>query len=211
MEVYPTIKEQIYNILRERILKQELEQGAKLNIDALAREFGVSNSPIREAINGLIKEHLVKHVPNQTPEVVRLNYKDYRQINKIIAMLLIGSFEEFQGLDSREEVIDQMEKILEVQSRELYGKDNYKFACISQSFENTFLFALGNVWIKDIKSTLNDMSLMYVLAVHNKNFDVMKLKLSEHYVILDAIKNNDYDKFCKIVNKHFCDENDIIG
>lgn len=98
-----------------------------------------------------------------------------------------------------------------MQSRELYGKDNYKFACISQSFENTFLFALGNVWIKDIKSTLNDMSLMYVLAVHNKNFDVMKLKLSEHYVILDAIKNNDYDKFCKIVNKHFCDENDIIG
>ena len=211
MEVYPTIKEQIYNILRERILKRELEQGAKLNIDALAREFGVSNSPIREAINGLIKEHLVKHVPNQTPEVVRLNYKDYGQINKIIAMLLIGSFEEFQALKNRDEVIEKMEKILEVQSKELYGNDYYKFACTSQSFEDTMLFSLDNMWSKDIKSTLNDMSLMYVMAVHNKNYDVMKMKLSEHYAILDALKKNEFQKFSQLINRHFCDNDDIIG
>ena len=52
---------------------------------------------------------------------------------------------------------------------------------------------------------------MYVMAVHNKNYDVMKMKLSEHYAILDALKKNEFQKFSQLINRHFCDNDDIIG
>lgn len=54
-----TLSERTYEALKERILDQTLPPGARLNIDALSRELGVSSSPIREALARLEGERLV--------------------------------------------------------------------------------------------------------------------------------------------------------
>jgi DNA-binding GntR family transcriptional regulator len=54
-----TLTEQTYEVLKERILDQDLAPGARLNIDALARDLGVSSSPLREALARLEAERLV--------------------------------------------------------------------------------------------------------------------------------------------------------
>ena len=54
-----TLSEQTYEALKERILDQRLQPGARLNIDALARDLNVSSSPIREALVRLDAEKLV--------------------------------------------------------------------------------------------------------------------------------------------------------
>lgn len=54
-----TLAEQTYETLKERILDKTLPAGAKLNIDALARELNVSSSPVREALARLEGERLV--------------------------------------------------------------------------------------------------------------------------------------------------------
>ena len=53
------LSEQIYELLKERILDQELIPGRRLNIDALARDLGASSSPLREALSRLEAEQLV--------------------------------------------------------------------------------------------------------------------------------------------------------
>lgn len=57
--VRTTLSEQTYEALKERILDQTLEPGARLNIDSLSRELEVSSSPIREALVRLEVERLV--------------------------------------------------------------------------------------------------------------------------------------------------------
>lgn len=57
--VRTTVSEQTYNVIKERILDQALPSGARLNIDALARELSVSSTPIREALARLEREQLV--------------------------------------------------------------------------------------------------------------------------------------------------------
>jgi DNA-binding GntR family transcriptional regulator len=54
-----TLSEQTYEAIKERILDQTLEPGARLNIDSLSRELGVSSSPIRESLARLEAERLV--------------------------------------------------------------------------------------------------------------------------------------------------------
>lgn len=54
-----TLTEQTYEVLKERILDQDLAPGARLNIDALARDLRVSSSPLREALARLEAERLV--------------------------------------------------------------------------------------------------------------------------------------------------------
>ena len=54
-----TVAEQIYEDIKERIIDLTLAPGARLNIDALARELSVSSTPIREALARLEREQLV--------------------------------------------------------------------------------------------------------------------------------------------------------
>lgn len=52
-----------YEALREQILDQTIAPGARINIDQLAAELGVSSSPIREALARLLSERLVTFEP----------------------------------------------------------------------------------------------------------------------------------------------------
>jgi DNA-binding GntR family transcriptional regulator len=55
--------DQVYEVLKERILDQDYTPGEKLNIDALVRELSVSSTPIREALSRLSAEGLVQAAP----------------------------------------------------------------------------------------------------------------------------------------------------
>ena len=54
-----SVKEQTYQIIKEKILNQEYPAGARININKLAEELGISNSPIREALSLLEQQGLV--------------------------------------------------------------------------------------------------------------------------------------------------------
>lgn len=54
---------QAYEALKEQILDQTIAPGARLNIDQLVTELGVSSSPIREALARLLSERLVTFEP----------------------------------------------------------------------------------------------------------------------------------------------------
>jgi GntR family carbon starvation induced transcriptional regulator len=54
-----TLIDTAYGLLRSAILSGRVEPGAKLKIDALQREFALSSSPLREALNRLAAEGLV--------------------------------------------------------------------------------------------------------------------------------------------------------
>lgn len=57
-------QERTYTVLRDRIHSGALAPRARLNIDALARELGVSAIPVREALRRLEAEGWVKFQPN---------------------------------------------------------------------------------------------------------------------------------------------------
>lgn len=55
----------VYGTLRARILDLQLPPDGKLNIDALARELGVSQTPVREALNQLEGDNLIVRTPGK--------------------------------------------------------------------------------------------------------------------------------------------------
>ena len=48
-----SMRQQIYDIIKKRILSQEYDLGAPINIVALSKELSISNTPIREAVSML--------------------------------------------------------------------------------------------------------------------------------------------------------------
>ena len=66
-----TLAEQVYRRLSAAILAGELAPGAKISEPALAREYGVSRGPLREALHRLQERKLITRSANQGARVVR--------------------------------------------------------------------------------------------------------------------------------------------
>ena len=61
---YRTLRENIVDIIRKRIINRELQPGQKIVEQELAKEFKTSRAPIREALRELENEGLVEYVRN---------------------------------------------------------------------------------------------------------------------------------------------------
>ena len=82
-----TLSEQIYQILRTDILMQRIPGGTKLTLKSLIERFGVSSTPIREALTRLSEEQLVSYYSNVGVSVVELSDQDLREIYEFMGDL----------------------------------------------------------------------------------------------------------------------------
>ena len=106
-----SLTEKVYHALRSDILMGAFKDQAELKETALAKSYGVSRTPIREAIRQLALEGLVDTVPNRGAFVHNIHCKDVEDVYAIRSLL--------EGLAARwavehitERQIDQMEEVL---------------------------------------------------------------------------------------------------
>jgi DNA-binding GntR family transcriptional regulator len=64
-------RDQVADALRAALIAGELEPGAVYSATALAARFGVSATPVREALLDLVREDLVDTLPNDAPPLAR--------------------------------------------------------------------------------------------------------------------------------------------
>lgn len=69
--------DQVYQVLKERVLDRTYLPGARLNVDALSRELAVSSTPIREALGRLVAEGLADAEPFVGFHVADIPTPDY--------------------------------------------------------------------------------------------------------------------------------------
>jgi len=60
-----TLKEHVYQIILEKLERGDVPPGGRLSDEALAKEIGVSRSPVREAINQLASKGLIEYRPRR--------------------------------------------------------------------------------------------------------------------------------------------------
>ena len=87
------LRDQVYDILKRRIIFREIESGKKINEEELAQALGVSRTPIRETLVRLEHEGIVKIIPRRGAFVVS------QSIEKVIDLLQVR--EVLEGLVAR--------------------------------------------------------------------------------------------------------------
>ena len=75
-----TLSEQIYQILRTDIITGRVAMGQKLTLKLLQERFGVSSTPIREALTRLAEDELVIYYSNVGVKVISLGEEDLREL-----------------------------------------------------------------------------------------------------------------------------------
>lgn len=75
-----TLADQALEMIEAAIVRGELPPGAKVSDIVLARSFGISRGPVREALQRLEGRKLVRHVPHVGTTVVALSWEDLVEI-----------------------------------------------------------------------------------------------------------------------------------
>jgi len=82
-----TAKERTFQVLKDRIMRQELKAGDSLPEVRIAKELGVSRTPVREAILLLQREGLAEVIPNRGAYVTFITLKELKNIIHLLQIL----------------------------------------------------------------------------------------------------------------------------
>jgi DNA-binding GntR family transcriptional regulator len=82
-----SLHEKLVVLLRDLIVEGDIEPGARISERLLCERFGVSRTPLREALKVLASEGLVELLPNRGARIARLDDKDVADMFEVMAAL----------------------------------------------------------------------------------------------------------------------------
>jgi DNA-binding GntR family transcriptional regulator len=79
----PSFAEQAYEVIRDRLVLLDIQPGAPINEDQLARELGFGRTPVREALKHLERDRLVIAYPRRGTFATEVNITDLGHISEV--------------------------------------------------------------------------------------------------------------------------------
>ena len=198
--IYRTLRENIADIIRKRIIYQELEPGQKIVEQDLAKEFKTSRATIREALRQLELEGLVNIIPNKGAYVTGISDKDVHDIYMIRSML--------EGLCVRwatehitQEQLEELDEIILLSEYHMDKGHSDQLTELDGRFHQ-ILYEASQSRILD--HVLSDFHKYVQLARRTsvKTEERAIKSIGEHNEILNAIKAKDAEKAGNLATIH---------
>lgn len=86
-EAETPLAERVYRELRQAIVRGDFEPGERLRVDELSRRFAASSSPLREALNRLSEQGLVRTLENRGFRVAPLTLAGVSDLARVRALI----------------------------------------------------------------------------------------------------------------------------
>jgi len=195
--VKSALMDQIYEILKERIVNLELKPGAKIDIGSLATEFDISETPIRDALKKLSKDGLVKTKSRRGYYVVRLSKKDIVEIYDLRKLLESHALESsMENIKSSE--LQRLKRIWKgMEERNEQGAEPAKFYFTDQEFHLKIVERCNNHRLQAIFSQIYDL-----VRICQHMYTNIENALSEHIAVIEAMEQKDLTKTKKLLELH---------
>lgn len=193
-----TLNNQAYDILKEKILKKELAPGTRLVDSQLAEEFGISRTPLRDAIRKLEEEGLVVSTAGKKGYYVY--QPSAKDINEIFELRLMLDIEAVTKVIK--EVLPQNPESLELVKDVYYAEITPgQFVSRDEDFHDTLIRLCGNSRLIAIYTDLRNQTRAFRSATSRDQNRIEKAH-SFHERIFNGICNRDLEAALKAVRLH---------
>jgi len=200
LENYELLSQKTYHILKHAIVRGDLAPNSKLVLTEIAKSLGISNTPIREAINKLASEGLVKIIPNKGIIVKEIKIDDFQEILQIRAFL-DGLIAKLASEKITDEEIDEMMGVIYEMEYTVKKDDRLTYNDLDIKFHDLLLNISGNNKLKEIYNNLINQSNRFRLRTL-KIPDRMGKSLKEHREIALKTKERNPDEANRVSQKH---------
>lgn len=186
--------------LRSRIYSQDLLPGVAIDEKALAEEYGISRTPMREALKVLHSEGLVVLEPRRGCFVTELKQQDIDELFPLMALLegrcAYEAVKKAKPADIKriEDLHNKLEKLAAAGDVDKYFEQNCMFHELVQKLS-------GNNWLE---RTTNDLR-KFLKLLRGRQLHLpgrLQESLSEHRMLLAAFQNHNCAAAEKIMHDH---------
>jgi len=184
-----SLHEEVATRIRNRVFDRQLVPGQWIDELALAREWQISRTPLREALKVLAAEGLVTPVPRQGCKVTELSEDDADALFPVMALLegrcAYEAVRKATDADIRvlKQLHDKLEKNAATRNVEGYYRANHEFHTKVQALA-------GNRWLD--RATGDLRRFVRLLRGRQLNWPGrIDASINEHRVLLDAIVQRD--------------------
>lgn len=191
--------EEVAELLRQRIFKRELVPGSWIDELKLAEEYGISRTPLREALKVLATEGLVTMKVRRGAYVTEVSERDLADVYHLLALLesdaasAVATHASETQLRELQALHNELEKALSNRER---------FFEINEAFHMRLLEIANNRWRDQMVA---DLRKVMKLNRHNSLLKSGRAEesLAEHRAIMAALSARDGDASAQRMREHF--------
>lgn len=194
------LRNNIYDSLRAAILNWELHPGQEMREQDLAQKYGVSRSPVRDALLRLEKEHLVTVLPRQG---YRVNPVSLTDATEIFGMRVVIEPACCAAAAAIRHTPDPLEAVRD--------PGDLDFVAYNRAFHVAIAERSGNARMAAVARELVEQSdrLVQVSLTGPAAADRGRL-VAEHVAIIDAIMAGDGPTASQLMHKHVTEARDRV-
>jgi len=191
--------EEVAELLRQRIFSRELEPGSWIDEMRLAEEYGISRTPMREALKVLAAEGLVTMKVRRGAYVTEVNDKDQRDVYHLLA-LLEADAASVVALRATDAQLAELQALHAELASAVDQTD--RFFAINEQFHMLVLAIADNRWREQMVA---DLRKVMKLNRHNSLLKSGRIKesLAEHRAIMIALLARDAALTQRRMQEHF--------
>lgn len=198
-----TLRNQVAHALRAALIAGEMRPGVLYSAPILAAKFGVSATPVREAMLDLASEGLVEAVRNKGFRVTELSDEDLDQITHLRMLIEVPTVGEI-AQRCRPQLAPQLEELrANAQELEQLAERRNLIAYLESDrrFHLRLLGLSGNRHLVEVVGNLRARSRLYGLQTLAERGELVS-SAREHERIIDLVLRQDADGAIALVRQH---------
>jgi len=196
-----SLRERVRETLAAEIVSGELAPSSMVTVPALAAEFGVSATPVREAMLDLEQRGFVQSVANKGFRVTEVSQKDLQEIIEI-RTLLEGPIMASLAETMTQEDVMEWRHLADLISEHADAGNLMEFLEADRDFHIGLISLHGNQRLVQLVSELRSQTRMVGLAKMTNTPELSKSG-QEHHEMLDLLEHGKGEELAALMANHF--------
>lgn len=187
----PNLSTDVFSVLKERIIRWEYAPGHRFTEEGLCEEFGVSRSPVREALRMLVENNLVDKAPHKGYSVKQLDMQEIHELYEVRMALETFVIERLASSEYPEKDWKELYRTWQ-NLRKAAMTDSADFAKLDEEFHERLAIWTGNrTLLQQIRSI--DERLYFIRVTDITTPARLRETCEQHLRILDCIKEKNIE------------------
>jgi DNA-binding GntR family transcriptional regulator len=197
------LRQEIAQALRGALITGEMRPGVLYSAPALAEKFGVSATPVREAMLDLANEKLVTIVRNKGFRVNELSDRDLDEIASLRALIEIPAMAEVARAinEPTRAAVEELRPIAKELVQVAEAGDLIRYVEVDRRFHLALLALAGNRHLVEVVANLRARSRLYGLQELAERGELGR-SAAEHEQLVDLVVAGDAAGAAELMRRH---------
>lgn len=194
------LSQSVYDYLLDQIMSGQLKPGDRIPETLVAESYGISRTPVRDAMRRLDNEGIIQIFPKRFAQVSEFTETDIQEVGFMrvtldqMAMRMAMRFGNFDSFDS-------LEKIAQECLEALRAGDRIRRNSLDAQFHMSLAAISNNKLLLKFQEEIN-VRVRFILTYYRSGFESEEHHLTQHLEMVDALRKHDEARALDLVHQH---------